>query len=471
MKYLTTFLRLLVVVVAFATPQFSVAKELSREQKLYGLAQFWKEVSYNFAYFDQVPELDWDQQYLHFIEVVANTENDHEYYRQMLRFAALLQDGMTHITPPAPLLEQYVGWAPIQLSEHNRKAVVTAVAESLQQQLPTGAVITQVNAMAVDEFLAKQVFPFISSSTEQILWDKGIRGSRKTGVGLLAGPVGATLEITAVTAEGETVKVSTQYLSSSEAPTMVGQANPRRSANFEYKALADNLGYVRIGTFADTKVVTQFREVLPQLQQHQGLVLDIRHNGGGNTFIAEEILKHLSFVNLIGAKSKMRVHNSTYKAWGRFASEYAWAEKYLSYFNGDAWVESEPNLLEVDDVDIADKLVVPTVVLIGKNTAKAAEDFLIYLDDVSHVKTLGQPTYGSTGQPLIFDLPGGGSAKVCTKRETYADGRDFVGFGIQPDRFISQNISDIVDGEDVVLMEATSLLNQQLHVSKSAFVQ
>lgn len=252
---------------------------------------------------------------------------------------------------------------------------------------------------------------------------------------------------------------------------MVGQANPRRSANFEYKALADNLGYVRIGTFADTKVVTQFREVLPQLQQHQGLVLDIRHNGGGNTFIAEEILKHLSFVNLIGAKSKMRVHNSTYKAWGRFASEYAWAEKYLSYFNGDAWVESEPNLLEVDDVDIADKLVVPTVVLIGKNTAKAAEDFLIYLDDVSHVKTLGQPTYGSTGQPLIFDLPGGGSAKVCTKRETYADGRDFVGFGIQPDRFISQNISDIVDGEDVVLMEATSLLNQQLHVSKSAFVQ
>ena len=79
----------------------------------------------------------------------------------------------------------------------------------------------------------------------------------------------------------------------------------------ENKALADNLGYARIGTFADTKVVTQFREVLPQLQQHQGLVLDIRHNGGGNTFIAEEILKHLSFVSLIGAKSKMRVHNST----------------------------------------------------------------------------------------------------------------------------------------------------------------
>ena len=79
MKYLTTFLRVLVVVVAFAMPQFSQAKELSREWKLFGLAQFWKEVSYNFAYFDQVPELDWDQQYLHFIEVVGNTENDHEY--------------------------------------------------------------------------------------------------------------------------------------------------------------------------------------------------------------------------------------------------------------------------------------------------------------------------------------------------------------------------------------------------------
>jgi hypothetical protein len=41
--------------------------KLSVAEKVYGLSLFWKEVSYNFAYFDQVPDLDWDSAYQEFI--------------------------------------------------------------------------------------------------------------------------------------------------------------------------------------------------------------------------------------------------------------------------------------------------------------------------------------------------------------------------------------------------------------------
>ena len=48
--------------------------DLSNEDKLYGLSLFWKEASYNFAYFDQVPKLDFDSAYREYIPKVLATK-------------------------------------------------------------------------------------------------------------------------------------------------------------------------------------------------------------------------------------------------------------------------------------------------------------------------------------------------------------------------------------------------------------
>jgi len=45
---------------------------------------------------------------------------------------------------------------------------------------------------------------------------------------------------------------------------------------------------------------------------------------------------------------------------------------------------------------------------------------------------IGEATDGRTAEPLAFDLPGGGSTRVCAKRDTYPDGREFVGKRIKP---------------------------------------
>jgi C-terminal processing protease CtpA/Prc len=103
---------------------------------------------------------------------------------------------------------------------------------------------------------------------------------------------------------------------------------------------------------------------------------------------------------------------------------------YLSYNDKLMYhFDYNPDTIEID----VKRIVVPTTLLIGHNTASAAEDFLIYADNQKHMTKIGENSFGSTGQPLFIELPGGGYARICTKKDTYPNGREFVGFGVKPD--------------------------------------
>jgi len=75
-----------------------------------------------------------------------------------------------------------------------------------------------------------------------------------------------------------------------------------------------------------------------------------------------------------------------------------------------------------------------------------------------HMVKIGENTFGSTGQPFQFDLPGGGSARICTKKDTYPDGREFVGYGIKPDIEVKKTVKDYLSGKDPVLKAAPNYL-------------
>ena len=73
-----------------AKEELNTPDNLSKEDKLYGLSLFWKEASHNFAFFDQVPNLNFDNTYRKFIPKVLATETTYEYYRELMKFNALL---------------------------------------------------------------------------------------------------------------------------------------------------------------------------------------------------------------------------------------------------------------------------------------------------------------------------------------------------------------------------------------------
>ena len=74
---------------------------------------------------------------------------------------------------------------------------------------------------------------------------------------------------------------------------------------------------------------------------------------------------------------------------------------------------------------------------------------------------MGEKTYGSTGQPFVSDLPGGGFAIVCTKKDVFKDGREFVGYGIVPHITVKRTLQDYYDQRDAVLEKALEYLNEK----------
>jgi carboxyl-terminal processing protease len=129
-----------------------------------------------------------------------------------------------------------------------------------------------------------------------------------------------------------------------------------------------------------------------------------------------------------------------------------------AYAELDAWYDGGTHgTIEPAGLDEV-RLLVPIVVLHGPGAASAAEDFLVAIDAIPHVTTVGQPTFGSTGQPFSFPLPGGSSARICTKRDTYPAGREFVSIGIQPQVVVQPTVEDVRAGRDPALERAVALL-------------
>jgi len=97
----------------------------------------------------------------------------------------------------------------------------------------------------------------------------------------------------------------------------------------------------------------------------------------------------------------------------------------------------------------------PVALLSSAATFSAAEDFLVAFRAMSRGIIVGERSGGSTGQPLFFALPGGGSARVCTKWDSYPDGSEFVGSGVTPDREVRPTIEGLRSGRDEILEAAT----------------
>jgi C-terminal processing protease CtpA/Prc len=59
----------------------------------------------------------------------------------------------------------------------------------------------------------------------------------------------------------------------------------------------------------------------------------------------------------------------------------------------------------------------------------------------------------------MVTLPGGGVLRVCSKRDSYPDGKEFVGFGIDPDITVEPTQLDIYEGRDPALAKAIEAIS------------
>ncbi len=418
-----------------------------------------------------MPELHWDQAYKDYIPKVLATKSMVEYYRVLERFAALLKDGHTGIFWPNQVSEFY-DHPKILLQEVHHRAIVVNVGESLKEKLPLGSEIVEVNNVATEEYLRTEIFPYVFSSTDHVLWDIGVKK-------LLLGPAGSKIKIKVRTPKGA-VNVLKVIRNSRNLTEDWAYPRGRDGQRLEFKWLKNDIAYIALNTFSDKKIVEEFEHILPELQKSKGLILDIRRNSGGSSRIGYAIIKYLTNQPFLSSKWKTREHRAAFKAWGKYyaelspqeisklkadasAEEREWVDQVTKYYKGTVWYESGPDVIKPEE---GKKITVPIIVLIGHGTVSAAEDFLIAMDSIKRATFVGQKTCGSTGQPLMFDLPGGGFAIICTKRDAYPDGREFVGYGVSPHVHVEPTEEDIFGDRDVVLEKGVEVLNQQIRSSQ-----
>jgi len=432
--------------------------QLTAEDKIYGLSRLWQEVNYNFVYMDKVDREAWDHAYKEAIQNVMYTANDYQYYRELQKFCALLKDGHTNVYFPENIdtLVYNTDFSDYRLFLENVEGdvIITRVNESKKNELPVGSQILEVNCMPVWDYINQYVAPYIGSSTEYVLKDLAV-------MRLLEGPVGESFTLKIMKPDGITAILDLKHERCME-NEVYPPLEPKKLMDFK---MYDQIAYVALNSFISNSLDSLFSGILPQLSGAKGLIIDLRLNSGGNTSVGVNILEYITNDSLFyGPVSMSREHIPVFKAWGssvrpQDTTGNDWSKKCLDFYQDKMYYTFDYSPWVCGPK--SQRFVKPTVVLTGHLTASAAEDFLVFADNQKHIIRIGEKTYGSTGQPFLFDLPGGGFAIVCTKKDVFRDGREFVGYGIAPHIEVKRSLQDYLDGRDPVLEKALEYLSNR----------
>jgi C-terminal processing protease CtpA/Prc len=405
---------------------------LTEDEKVAGLSKFWSEVKYNFVYTDTLKELDWDKLYLDYLPKVRATSSTAEYYRVLMQLSARLKDGHTGIWPAKELLN--TEWAKPQFKTHlvQGHVLVRSVfdPELIARGVAPGTEIVAVDGEPATAYAQRAIVPYVSASTPQDL------EARTYGFQFLQGPVGTTPRVTFRTAAGKIFDADVKRVGFEKFFELAPKDAP-----FELRMLPGNVAYVALNGFGDDQAADGYIAAFEQIARSSALVIDLRNNGGGNSSVGYRVLATLTDKPFAPSRWATRDYRPTYRAW--------------QLVNPD-----HEELDESYPADPAHQYTKPVAVLTSAGTYSAAEDFMVAFDSMKRGPIVGEATGGSTGQPLILSLPGGGRARICTKRDTYPDGRRWVGTGILPTVKASPLLADLRRGRDTVLEAALEALRR-----------
>ena len=168
----------------------------------------------------------------------------------------------------------------------------------------------------------------------------------------------------------------------------------------QYRILDDNIGYLYVGSFSYEMGESSLDEIIKYFAFCNGLIVDIRSNGGGELTAAERLA-------------------------ARFSSRYRWQK--------------------------------PVVVLTNREVYSAANDFVKIMKCFPEVKTVGDQTGGGAGMPFTSTLPNGWTVRFSAC-PSYDRNRQQIEFGIAPDYPVGQTDADFAKGRDTLIEFARKLL-------------
>ena len=413
---------------AIATPYKPV---LSEEEKVAGLSKLWAEARFNFPFFGRIPELDWDARYMAYLPQVRAAQTTEDYYRVLMHFMNALEDGHTRVLAPTELIDRFNGVTAVQTRLIQGKIIITGVSDPALEAhgIRTGAEIVTIDGKPALDYAKTDAAPYVFGFTPQdrAIWQFGFQ--------LLRGPVDRPVQLTVKDGRGKTFSASVPRVHNDGAFGIL----PKLATPALFKMLPGNVAYLQINWFVDDAGIKALKENFAAASAADGLIIDIRQNGGGNDDYSHALVSILADKPFKGSNWRTVDYKAAYRSWNRPVG----------------WHRSPAPTFQPDPALHYGK---PVVVLTSGRTYSAAEDFLVSFISSGRGKLVGEPSGGSTGNPMLIKLPGGGTAFICTKDDSFANGRVFEGVGIAPDIEVKPTIADIRAGRDPVLERAVKVL-------------
>lgn len=198
--------------------------------------------------------------------------------------------------------------------------------------------------------------------------------------------------------EGTEVTVTVYRASDKKEHDFTMKRRKVENPTVEYKMLDNNIGYIQISSFAEV-TAEQFVEGIINLDTSgmEGLIIDLRDNGGGLLDIAVAMLDYmLPEGKIVYTEDKD----------GNVTSEYTSTDEYQ--FNK------------------------PLVVLVNGYSASASEIFAGAIKDYGIGTIIGETTYGKGIVQRMFPLDDGSAIKLTIAKYFTPKGNDIHKIGIEP---------------------------------------
>jgi C-terminal processing protease CtpA/Prc len=201
--------------------------------------------------------------------------------------------------------------------------------------------------------------------------------------------------------------------------TALAYVTALRSANdgnLQYGRIGQNIGYLRIRSFAGPSWGGDIDTIIGALTETSGMIIDVRDNFGGLMVNSDLIASRFADRERIYARVR-------YRNGPRHDDFTNWINRYVTP-GGKAQYKG------------------PVIVLTNRRVFSAAESFALEMRALPHVRIVGDTTGGGSGSPITRELPNGWTYRVSRWQETPPDGRSYEGIGIAPDFPVQISPSD-----------------------------
>lgn len=198
----------------------------------------------------------------------------------------------------------------------------------------------------------------------------------------------------------------------------------------------DNIGYIYYGSFSNPITEDDLDYVLNQFTDCDGIILDVRDNGGGNPYNSYILASRF-------ADKKRHVYTTKLKSGKNHNSFTEPNEVYISpsgnSYNGQ-----------------------PVCLLTNRSCYSATNMFTAQMAAFPNVILIGDTTGGGGGMPIGGELPNGWGFRFSASQTLLPNGFN-IEDGIPPDIAINMDANDKLKGKDSILEFAIALIKKTTH--------